>query len=197
MKVKKENRYFNKFKKLIYEETTVILAIKYLRRVEDHYSNVEYRPFNKSDITLFSAGFPNLEQLYDSSHGKFHGLVTEVDGEPAGCIWYTDKVKEKEGLHPFYFDIQPPKNGVYVFASYILPKFRGSKAFFSQPVTMNNMMYDLGYRVSVSTYFDPRVFKYHMRHGFFKIGELKFKRYLYFFVKSDLSDLDKVCTLKF
>ena len=188
-------KIFSKLKRAFYYEVDVILAAKHPHNEYHFFPGIAYRNFTKDDISIFSSGFSDLTTLYNESADQYTGLVCELYGKPACCIWYTDKTKENEGAHPFTFTVTPPPRGVYIFANYVLPEFRGSKIFASQPTMVLSMMYDIGFRIAVVALFDPRIMNYYHKKGFFAVGKLHFKRYLSFFIKKDLSDLERICTL--
>ena len=185
----------SKLKKTFYRKTTVILAAKYLLGNGNAVTNVVYRPFTENDIKIFASGFSDLAALYHEATDNYTGMVAELDGTPACCIWYTDKTKKNEGIPPFTFTVTLPPGGVYIFANYVLPEFRGSKIFITQPAMMLSMLYKKGYRVAVIALFEPRIMKYYQKKDFFVVGNLHFKRYFSCITKSDISDLERLCTL--
>ena len=188
-------KIITKLKRTLYREVTVILAAKYLYEDDHHINDIKYRPFTTADIQIFTSGFADLATLHKESAGRNVGLVAELDGKPACCIWYTSQTKENEGIPPFTFTITLPPGGVYIFANYVLPEFRGSKIFLIQPAMMLSLLHSIGYRVAVVALFDPRILKYYVKKGFFTIGNLHFKRFLSCIVKKDISDLERICTL--
>ena len=185
----------SKLKKAFYRKTTVILAAKYLIGNGNAVTNVVYRPFTENDIKIFASGFSDLAALYREATDNYTGMVAELDGTPACCIWYTDKTKKNEGTPPFTFTVTLPPGGVYIFANYVLPEFRGSKIFITQPAMMLSMLYKKGYRVAVIALFEPRIMKYYQKKDFFVVGNLHFKRYFSCITKSDISDLERLCAL--
>ena len=185
----------SKLKKTFYRKTKVILAAKYLLGNGNAVTNVVYRPFTENDIKIFASGFSDLAALYREATDNYTGMVAELDGTPACCIWYTDKTKKNEGIPPFTFTVTLPPGGVYIFANYVLPEFRGSKIFITQPSMMLSMLYKKGYRVAVIALFEPRIMKYYQKKDFFVVGNLHFKRYFSCITKSDISDLERLCAL--
>lgn len=185
----------SKVKKLFYRETSVILAAKYLHANGHSVTDVTYRPFTEGDIEVFAAGFSDLAALYHEATDNYTGLVAELNGKPACCIWYADKTKNNEGIPPFTFTVKLPADGVYIFANYVLPEFRASKIFSTQPAMLLSMLYNKGYRVAVIALFEPRLMKYYQKKDFFVVGNLHFKRYFCCFTKSDISGLERICTL--
>lgn len=188
-------KIISKVKKTFYRETSVILAAKYLHANGHGITDVTYRPFSASDIELFASGFSDLAALYCEATDNYTGLVAELNGKPACCIWYADKTKTNEGLPPFTFTVKLPPGGVYIFANYVLPEFRGSKIFLTQPTMLLSMLYNRGYRVAIIAIFDQRIMKYYQKKDFLLVGNLYFKRYFSCFTKSDVSDLERICTL--
>ena len=90
----KWKKIFSKLKRAFYYEVDVILAAKHLHNEYHFFPGIAYRNFTKDDISIFSSGFSDLTTLYNESADQYTGLVCELYGKPACCIWYTDKTKE-------------------------------------------------------------------------------------------------------
>ena len=193
-------KIIGRLKRLFYQEETVSIVVKYLP--EDCALPTDgparYRSFTEADVPRFASGFRNLPDLFREWRDKYRGLVAELDGTPAACIWLTTRTKKNEGVPPFTFPIVLPEDGsgCYAFAHYILPEYRGTMAFFTLLDILEPLAKEQGCRYLIAAQSDPRLVAYYTkRRKAFVLGQLHFRRYLSCFMRKDFSVFDKVCEL--
>ena len=188
----------SKFFRLFYYSTVHDLAVldlsKFRPRTNASSNNLFSSRLEEKDLTILA------KQFGAKFVGKYHKLkdrATCIIGysqkEPVGYQWYTSHPKEKEGVRPLLYDICPKKDSVYIFGAYAL---ENKRHFFLVKSLFAGVLEDIkktGYKQAITTTSidTPGVKVMLARFGFQYIGQLKYRRWL-FFVSKDISALKEV-----
>ena len=157
--------------------------------------NTIYREIEFDDLQFLRAYFGSErvkkfeDRLLDS-----RGTLIYRDGRPAGCSWFTDQIRPREGGHPFFYPVRPAPDTFYLYDLYILPEHRGYHlAEIITNCRMKKIM-SLGGEKAFFIFFNPSMKKISLQLGGRITGVLRFRKFLWY-TWQDIEDLGQVAVV--
>ena len=122
------------------------------------------------------------------------GVIMFVDGDYATSCWFTNNERKLEGDPPLVYAVRPKPGQAYVYDAFTKPERRNKRHFYKLSRATLLEIQSRGYD-GICINFDahqPKWMDYYKRLGFYKLGEVSYRRRL-FFVERDLRLLDEIC----